>query len=104
MRYRHGNIDVDFCIFICTSTTNKYIDLFSLECETFIDYLTIPLTGCCDTMYRSIVYFVKFIDVDSDVIEKEMPYHNVSLFLSFFLLYVCETILQQQREYICHTF
>lgn len=51
------------------------IDLFSLECETFIVYLTIPLTGC----YRSIMYFVKFVDVDSDVIEKEMPYHFLSL-------------------------
>lgn len=38
------------CIFVCV-VLSRHIDLFSLECETVIDYLTSPLTGWSSMYY-----------------------------------------------------
>lgn len=77
--YRHGNV----CIFIYK---NKYIDLLSLECETFIDYLTSPLTGC-DTMYCSI-YTLSNLLTSLLTSLKKRCHIILCLCLCFVLLYI----------------
>lgn len=90
--YRHGNVSM--CIFIYK---NKYINLLSLECETFIDYLTSPLTGC-DTMYCSIYTLSNLLTSLLTSLKKRCHIIlSVSVSVSFFYTFAANYFAKQTR-------